>query len=205
MAWTPNVHSHARPTDEDSDDVADAEEAIRARRQQVARIGQCPRTCDRSPPRSLRCLSRDTPATATPWALQRALNGPFTGASPSPRGLGPQRVKTWSVCPSDGPATERVAGPTAQSESCMHAATTPSLALPKYPEPVTAQAQTAAHSVGQISTSTGGSAILSAEAWLGWVPSAGWTDEPEAEDHLSAGQLGPIPLMYSTPPSVPPP
>jgi len=27
MAWTPNVRSHARPIDEDSDDVADAEEA----------------------------------------------------------------------------------------------------------------------------------------------------------------------------------
>lgn len=36
-------------------------------------------------------------------ALQRALNGPLTGESPSPRGLGPQRVERWPVCPARCP------------------------------------------------------------------------------------------------------
>ena len=35
-------------------------------------------------PRSLRCLTRMVAARAAPWALQRALDGPSTGASPSP-------------------------------------------------------------------------------------------------------------------------
>jgi len=63
MAWTPKVHLHADPQAIEDFDVADAEEADqRARRQQVTCIGQYPRTGNGRPPRSLRCLSGDTPA-----------------------------------------------------------------------------------------------------------------------------------------------
>ena len=75
-------------------DVADAKEAIGgASAQQVARIGQRPRTGNRSPLRSLRRLSRDTPDRLTPCLCSGALHGNCTGARPSPRGRGPQRVE----------------------------------------------------------------------------------------------------------------
>ena len=55
---------------------------------------------NRSPPRSLRCLSRDTPARLTPWLCSGPCTGPSLGQAPSPRGLGPQRVeRAWTISP----------------------------------------------------------------------------------------------------------
>jgi hypothetical protein len=75
-------------------DVADAKEAVQgAPAQQWPAIGQYPRTGNRSPATIAALLVQGYTRPANAVALQRALHGPFTGASPSPRGLGPQRVE----------------------------------------------------------------------------------------------------------------
>lgn len=95
----PKMHSHADPKTIKAIGVADAEEAKQGapgaggpHRPMPANVQYEPATIAALPVQAY-------PPPGYAVALQRALHGPFTGASPSPRGLGPQCGGRSPVCP----------------------------------------------------------------------------------------------------------